>query len=164
MSAAAGAPGSLILGEFRRSLDERYRLSIPTELVEHFADGTSCILAKERPGALSLWHADAWLGRLDSSVQLVEAKIQAGRLAGRLEDVQRLGRLLSTRHRDVQLAGRSRLLIPEGFREFLGVAAGGELILVGAAVCVEIWRPESWLEYLSGSMPEFAQLLNELSD
>ena len=164
MGAATGSPGSLILGEFRRSLDERSRLSIPNELVAHFGDGTACILAKERPGALSLWRADAWRERLDSSVQLVEAKIQAGRLAGRVEDVQRLGRLLSTRHRDVQLANRSRLLIPEGFREFLGVVAGGELILVGAAVCVEIWRPESWLEYLSSSMPEFAQLLNELSD
>ena len=130
----------LILGEFRRSLDDRFRLSVPAELIELFADGDQCILAKERPGALSLWQAETWQARLDSSVNLVQAKIQAGRLSGRIEEVQRLGRLLSTRHREVQLANRSRLLIPEGFREFLGVAAGGELLLVGAAVCVEIWR------------------------
>jgi MraZ protein len=154
----------LIQGEFRRSLDDRFRLSVPTELVEQFAEGETCILAKERPGALSLWQSETWQERLDSSVHLVQAKIQAGRLSGRIEEVQRLGRLLSTRHREVQLANRSRLLIPEGFREFLGVQAGGELLLVGAAVCIEIWRPDAWLAYLSESLPEFAQLLNDLSD
>ena len=92
-----------------------------------------------------------------SAVKLVQAKIEAGRLSGRLEDVQHLGRLLSTRHRRLQLAGRGRLVIPEGFREFLGIEPGGELLLVGAAVCVEIWRPDCWVEYLHQRMPEFSQ-------
>ena len=35
-----------------------------------------------------------------------------------MERVQMLGRLLSTRHRNVRLAGRGRLVIPEGFRIF----------------------------------------------
>jgi len=93
----------------------------------------------------------------------VRSKIRAGRLAGRIEEVQVLGRLLSTRHRQVQLAGRGRLLIPEGFREFLGVEAGGEVTIVGAALCVEIWNPVHWLSYLEEQMPEFRQLLSRLS-
>ena len=100
---------------------------------------------------------------MESSINLVQAKIQAGRLSGRIEDVQHLGRLLSTRHREIQLAGRGRLVIPEGFREFLQVEAGGEVLLVGAALCVEIWKPEAWLQYLHGNMPEFGKLLDELS-
>ena len=72
-----------------------------------------------------------WKTRLDDGVQLVESKIEAGRLEGRLEEVQRLGRLLSTRHREVQLAGRGRLVVPEGFREFLGVEPGGEVMVDG---------------------------------
>ena len=91
------------------------------------------------------------------------SKIRAGRLEGRIEEVQLLGRLLSTRHRQVQLAGRGRLLIPEGFREFLGVEAGGEVTVIGAALCVEIWNPEHWLKYLEEQMPEFRQLLSRLS-
>jgi MraZ protein len=154
----------LVLGEFRRALDDRYRLSIPAELADLLPGAeVECILAKERPGALSLWSSPAWGDRLQSSIRLVEAKIEAGRLAGRIDDVQRLGRLLSTRHRQIQLAGRSRLVIPEGFREFLGVEPGGDVLLVGAAVCVEIWRPEAWVAYLEQHMPEFGQLLNELS-
>lgn len=161
------AEPQLILGEFRRTLDERFRLSIPSELLDAMTADVQappeCILAKERPGALSLWPSAVWQQRLSSSIHLVQAKIQAGRLSGRVEDVQHLGRLLSTRHKQVQLAGRGRLVIPEGFREFLRVEAGGEVLLVGAALCVEIWRPEAWIQYLNERMPEFGTLLDDLS-
>lgn len=154
----------LILGESTRTLDERFRLSVPAELAEAIAsDGTDCILAKERPGCLSLWSQSLWKARLDAGVQLIETKIGAGRLEGRVEEVQRLGRLLSTRHRQVQLAGRGRIAIPEGFREFLGVEPGSDAIVVGAAVCVEIWHPEKWNNYVGEQMPEFRQLLERLS-
>ena len=158
------APQDLILGEFPRTLDERHRLSIPTELVDPLlAGGSECILAKERPGCLSLWNAAHWQQRLDAGVALVRSKMQAGRLEGRLEDVQLLGRLLSTRHKTVQLAGRGRLSIPEGFREFLKTEQGGEVIVVGAGVCVEIWNPPAWFAYLEARMPEFRQLFDQLS-
>lgn len=126
-------------------------------------EANEMILAKERPGALSLWPTAVWHERLQASIQLVEAKIRAGRLSGRIDDVQHLGRLLSTRHRSIQLAGRGRLLIPEGFREFLQVQPGNDVLLIGAAVCIEIWRPDAWITYLHGTMPEFGRLLNDLS-
>jgi MraZ protein len=72
--------------------------------------------------------------------------------------------LLSTRSRAVRLANRSRLVIPEGFREFLDVPADGEVMLVGAAICVEIWNPQAWLELLRLEMPAFGPLLKELSE
>ena len=74
-----------------------------------------------------------------------------------------LGRLLSTRHTPITLAGRGRLLLPEGFREFLRVEAGGDVLLVGAAVCLEIWNPVAWLEYLDERMPKFRRLFDRLS-
>jgi MraZ protein len=157
-------PTSLLLGEYRRLLDERFRVSIPSELIDPLlADAPDCILAKERVGALSLWSASQWNNKLDQGVRLVQEKIQAGRLDGRIEEVQRLGRLLSTRHTQVRLAGRGRLVLPEGFREFLGIEAGGEILIVGAAVCVELWRPQTWFSYVEQSMPEFRQLFDQLS-
>jgi MraZ protein len=80
----------------------------------------------------------------------------------RWSDVQRMGRLLSTRSREVQIANRSRILIPEGFREFLDVAAGGEVMIVGAGICIEIWNPTAWLETLREDMPEFGSMFKEL--
>jgi len=155
---------AFILGEYRRVLDDRFRVSIPAELVETLtAKGSNCFLAKERAGALSLWNATDWQASLDDGVRLVQDKMQAGRLSGRVEDVQSLGRLLSTRHTGVRLAGRGRLSIPEGFREFLGVDPAGELLVVGAALCVELWRPDAWFAYIEESMPDFRRLFDNLS-
>lgn len=156
----------LLLGEFPRAVDDRFRLSVPGELAEPLLgeqESTDCILAKERIGCLSLWSPAIWRERLNSGVKLIEAKMQSGRLDGRTEQVQWLGRMLSTRHRDVQLAGRGRLVIPEGFREFLAVEPGGEVIVVGAGVCVEIWQPAAWFKWLEGNMPEFRKLFEDLS-
>jgi MraZ protein len=155
---------SFILGESRRLLDERHRVQIPMPMAEVLApEREGCILAKERSGALSLWNAGRWKGKLDQGVRLVEEKMRAGRLEGRIEQVQTLGRLLSTRHTSVRLAGRGRLSIPEGFREFLGVEPGGEILVVGAAVCVELWRPERWFTYIEESIPQFRELFDNLS-
>lgn len=107
--------------------------------------------------------APVWQSRLDEGVELVKQKMRSGRLQNRIGQVQLFGRLLSTRHRPVKLAGRGRLVIPEGFREFLGVESGGEVQIVGAAVCIEIWNPDSWLKYLEGRMPRFRRLFDQLS-
>ena len=157
-------PDSLILGESARTLDERYRLSLPANLADALTDeGGDCLLAKERPGCLSLWSAENWQTRLNEGVELVRSKIQAGRMGGRLEEVQLLGRLLSTRHTNVQLAGRGRLVVPEGYREFLGVEPGNIAMVVGAAICVELWHPEKWQAHIAEQMPDFRRLLDELA-
>lgn len=158
------APSAFITGEHKRAIDERSRLSLPTEFATAVADEEGgCILAKERAGCLSLWRGTDWQTRLNNGVELIRKKIDAGRMEERWTDVQRFGRLLSTRHTHVRLANRSRLLLPEGFREFLGVAPNQDVMLVGAVICVEIWNPSAWLDVLKQEMPEFGQLFRTLS-
>jgi MraZ protein len=153
-----------LLGEFPRTLDDRFRISIPGEFADLLsARAPECILAKERPGCLSLWSGPVWQARLDEAVELVKQKLRAGRLQEKIAEVQLFGRLLSTRHRTVQLAGRGRLLIPEGFREFLAVEPNSEALIVGAAVCIEIWQPAAWIKYLETRMPKFRRLFDQLS-
>jgi len=159
----AGA-AEFILGEYQRTLDERFRLSIPTELVEALGNSNDqYILVKERLGCLSLWNAAAWQSKLNDGVELIRGKMRAGRLEGRLGDVQVLGRLLSTRHKALSLTGRGRLMVPEGFREFLRVEPGSDCLVVGAAVCIEIWSPAAWLAYLEKRIPRFRRLFDRLS-
>jgi MraZ protein len=161
-------PRQLILGEFPCTLDERFRLSIPKSLAEPLTDGNPrCILAKERPGCLGLWSAAAWEEKLQARIKLVEQKLQADSFGeDRIAQVQLLGRLLSTRHSAVELRSGGRLLIPEGFRQFLGVERDppdNAVLVVGAAVCVEIWRPSAWLAYLNERMPRFRRVFHRLS-
>lgn len=154
-----------ISGEDRRTLDERFRLTLAPGFAHAVTDEEGhTILAKERYGCVSLWSARDWQKRLDEGLAVIRQKIDAGRLEQRWGDVQRLGRLLSTRSQPVQLANRSRLLIPEGFREFLGVAANQDVVVVGAVICVEIWHPSAWLDTLKAEMPGFGPLFRELSE
>lgn len=158
-------PAAFITGEVKRTLDDRFRVSLPAEMAQAVTDEQGeTIVAKERSGCLSLWRATDWQRRLDDGVALIHKKIESGRMEGRWADVQRLGRLLSTRHRTVKLANRSRLLIPEGYREFLDVGPNQDVILVGAVICVEIWNPRLWLEILQSDMPEFSTLFQGLSE
>ena len=156
---------TFITGEVRRTLDELFRLTLTPEFAQAVTDEEGrTILAKERFGCVSLWQAKEWQRRIDDGLGLIRQKIATGRLEQRWGDVQRLGRLLSTRSEAVQLANRSRLLIPETFRDFLGVPANQDVVLVGAVICVEIWNPQAWLEAQKMEMPEFEPLFRGLSD
>jgi MraZ protein len=154
----------LLIGEFIRTLDERFRVGLPPELLDPLRSaGPRLVLAKERAGCLSLWPAAVWKPRIDAAIDVVRSKLQAGLLTQRVGQVQDLGRLLSTRHKIVTVAERGRLVIPEGFRDFLAVEPGAELMVVGAAVCVELWQPAAWNTYIAGEMPAFRQRIDELT-
>ena len=160
MSVATG----LLIGEFIRTVDRRYRLAMPPELCELLlATGSRLVIAKERSGCLSLWPAAIWQPRIDGAIEIMGSKLQAGLFAQRVGQLQELGRLLSTRHKIVSLKARSRLVVPEGCREFLGVQPDTELVVVGAAVCVELWQPAAWNACISSEMPEFRRRIDALT-
>ncbi|MGQ9820876.1 MAG: division/cell wall cluster transcriptional repressor MraZ [Thermogutta sp.] len=156
---------AFIIGEFARTIDDRFRISLPSELLEPLAkDAAELVLVKERRGCLSAWNPKVWEARWQGGIDLIRQKMRLGRLEGRIQHVQRFGRLLSSRYRAVSLAQKGRLVIPEGFREFLAVEPGGEVMVVGAAVCVELWHPQQWRNYLETQMPKFTALFQHLSE
>ena len=158
------ADETFITGEHKRTIDERFRISLPADLAQAVTDEAGeTILAKKRYGCLSLWRAQDWQRRLNDGVGLIQQKIQAGRMEQRWGEVQRWGRLLSTRSKTVKLSNRSRLLVPEGYREFLDVPVNQEVMVVGAAICVEIWNPQCWLDVLKQDMPEFGPMFQGLA-
>lgn len=159
------AETKLILGEFSRKLDDRYRLSLPMEFNETFRpESGNCVIVKERAGCVSLWEQTAWQEEMNTRVEIVQRRIQLRDLNRKMSELQAFGRLLSTKARPIQIAERGRLMIPEGFREFLGVEAEKEVMVIGAAVCLEIWHPQKWISYVEGRMPRFRKLLDRLSN
>ena len=153
----------LITGEFSRTVDDRYRLTLPNEFKEVFKpEAGKCVIVKEGPGHLSLWEESIWKQQHGKRIEMVRQRFETGYLAESMLDLQRLGRLLSTRYRHVQLAERGRLLLPEGFREFLAVEPEQEVMVVGAYFCIEIWHPQKWISYAEGDIPQFGNLMESL--
>jgi MraZ protein len=154
----------LIAGEFSRKLDDRFRLTLPGEFEEVFnPESGKCVIAKEQPGCLSLWGEETWKNKLDARVDLIQQRLKLGDLEQKMPQLPAFGRLLSTRHREIQLAGRARLVLPEGFREFLAVEPGNEVMVIGAAVCIEIWHPQKWFNYVENEISGYRVLLDTLS-
>ena len=153
----------LIQGEFSRTVDDRYRLTLPDEFKEVFKpDSGKCVIVKEKPGHLSLWDENTWKRHHDKRVEMVMDRFDLGYLAGNLTEMQRFGRLLSTRSRQIQLADRARFLLPEGFREFLAVEPKQEVMIIGAYVCIEIWHPQKWISCIENDIPQYGALLESL--
>jgi MraZ protein len=152
-----------ITGEFSRTVDDRYRLSLPEEFKEIFKpEAGKCVIVKESPGHLSLWEEETWKQHLDKRIEMVQQRYETGYLAGNLPDLQRFGRLLSTRYRHIQLAERARFLLPEGFREFLAVEPKQDAMIVGAWHCIEIWHPQKYISSIEEDIPQFGNLLESL--
>jgi MraZ protein len=156
---------ALLEFESLRNLDERGRLKLPEQLDETIQPlGKDWWLVKERPGALSLWPFGApEENQLEEGKKVLLGKLGIGRLQDKTEDVLTWGRLLSTRRTKVTLDSRNRFTLPESFRTFLGVEAGGEVYVVGAAVCIEVWRKEAWIQFVEQRMPEFRRLFEQLT-
>jgi len=153
-----------ILGEFSCRMDPRYRLSLPDGFFNALTKkSTRCMLAKERPGCISLWSMEAWQTTVNDRVELIKQMMRLGDLSKEIDRVQLLGRLLSTRDTPVEFRSGKRLVVPQAFREFLGVKPGGDVMVVGAAVSVELWNPTAWSGYLERQMPKFRRLCKHLS-
>jgi len=151
----------LITGVYSRMVDDRYRLTLPDEFKEIFKpESGKCVIANESPGCLSLWEENTWKQYHDTRVKIVQQMYEIGRVA--IPDLQRFGRLNSARYQHIQLADRARFLLPEGFRGILGVEPKKEVMVVGAACCIEIWNPQKWISYIEGDMPQFGNLLENL--
>ena len=152
-----------ISGEFSRTIDDRYRLSLPEEFKEVFKpEAGKCVIVKENPGHLSLWEESIWKQQFDSRIEMVRQRYETGYLAGNMHELQRFGRLLSTRYRHIQLTERARFLLPEGFREFLGVEPKQEVMIVGAWHCIEIWNQQKWISCIEGDIQQFGNLMESL--
>jgi MraZ protein len=149
-----------ITGEHKRTIDDRYRLVFPPEFAEAVMDDNGeTILTKERYGCLSLWRPQEWRVRFEQRLALIQQKMTAGLMEQQWSKVQQFGRLVSTRNTTIKFANKSRMLVPEGFREFLDVPPNQEVILVGAAICVEIWQPDAWRTALKDQLPLFDGLM-----
>ena len=144
-------------------IDTKSRISLPEALhpVVQSWSGT-CRVVKERPGAISLWPPDSTDTNIDAAVTAAMAKYNARGNQNLLDELMTLGRLRSTRETTAKLDGRARLTIPQAFREFLGVEPEGNAMVVAATVCIEVWRPEAWMEFVNERIADYRRITESL--
>jgi MraZ protein len=125
----------MFLGQYRHSLDEKGRLTIPARFRAALASGAYVTQGYERN----------LLVYTTSSFEHLAA--QANTLSTTNPEAREVRRVIFGRASAVSLDSAGRILIPTFLREYAGLNA--EADIVGAGVYFEIWSPEGWTAVLA---------------
>ncbi len=143
---------NLLTGEFRNSVDEKGRLSLPARLREELA-GSTFVLTQGVDKCLWLFPPEQWESlskKLMDSTSLFQAKARL---------VQR--RILAPAQ-EVEVDKLGRISVPQSLREWAGLTK--ECVILGITKYIEIWDAEEYRNYLSETESEFLAAAEELGD
>jgi len=141
---------NLLTGEFRNSLDEKGRLSLPARLRGELP-GTTFVLTQGVDACLWLFTPEEWSvlsQKLMESTSLFQAKSRL---------VQR--RILAPAQ-EVEVDKLGRIPVPQSLREWAGLSK--DCVILGISKYIEIWDAEAYRKYWEENESEFRAAAEEL--
>jgi MraZ protein len=141
---------NLLSGEFRNSLDEKGRLSLPARLRSELPN-SQLILTQGVDKCLWLFPPEQWeiLSRkLMESTSLFQARARL---------VQR--RILAPAQ-EVEVDKLGRISVPQSLRDWAGLAK--ECVILGITKYIEIWDADEYRKYWDENESEFRAAAEEL--
>ena len=141
---------NLLTGEFRNTLDEKGRLSLPARMRSELP-GANLVLTQGVDKCLWLFPPVQWQElsqKLMASTSLFQAKSRL---------VQR--RILAPAQ-EVEIDRLGRISIPQSLREWAGLSR--ECVILGISKYIEIWNAEEYQKYLDENEKEFLNAAEEL--
>jgi len=120
----------MFLGQYRHSLDNKFRLTIPSRYRELLGGGAYILQGFD--GNLMLYTAASFEIMAHNADQMSETSAET----------RLLKRLLFSTAVWVDLDSAGRILIPEFLRQAANI--GNEVVLAGVNDHIELWSPERW--------------------
>ncbi len=140
----------LLTGEFRNTLDDKGRVSLPARLRAELS-GNVFVLTQAVDRCLWLFPPETWKNlsrKLMDSTSLFQAKARL---------VQR--RIIAPAQ-EVEIDKAGRLAVPQSLREYAGLQK--ECVILGIDKYVEIWDADQYKEYWSENEEDFRAAAEEL--
>jgi MraZ protein len=141
---------NLLTGEFRNTLDEKGRLSLPARMRSELP-GANLVLTQGVDQCLWLFPPMQWQElsqKLMASTSLFQARSRL---------VQR--RILAPAQ-EVEIDRLGRISIPQSLREWAGLSR--ECVILGISKYIEIWNADEYKRYLDENKGEFLSAAEEL--
>ncbi len=141
---------SILTGEFRNTLDEKGRLSLPARMRSELP-GMELVLTQGVDQCLWLFPPQQWhelSQKLMASTSLFQAKSRL---------VQR--RIIAPAQ-EVEIDRLGRISIPQSLREWAGLSR--ECVILGISKYIEIWSADEYRKYLEDNKDEFLSAAEEL--
>ena len=141
---------NLLTGEFRNTLDEKGRLSLPARMRSELP-GINLVLTQGVDKCLWLFPPQQWQElsqKLMASTSLFQARSRL---------VQR--RILAPAQ-EVEIDRLGRISIPQSLREWAGLSR--ECVILGISKYIEIWNADEYKKYLDENKDEFLNAAEDL--
>ena len=139
----------MFLGQHERSLDDKFRLAIPSELRPGL--GTGAVLTRSFDNCLCIYPAAKWEALAKAVDDLPQVRTEARVLA----------RSLFSGAVPCEFDRQGRVVIPAFLREHAGI--NGDVVIIGVGSRVELWNKDAWLKERQRFEAEGPQLAEVLS-
>lgn len=145
----------LLTGTFRRSIDEKQRVSLPKRLraaLDSDVQNVPLYLAPGTDGSLALYSEKAFA----ALAQRLEQASPAG------PDVRAFGRLFYAKAQSIELDSQGRFCIPQDLYQLAQL--GKEVVMVGVRDHIELWNVDKWEQYLNDKEPRYDEIAEKAFD
>lgn len=142
---------TMILGEYKHTLDIKGRMAIPAKFRSKFSTGA--IITRGLDKCLFIFAAQEW--------EVLVQKIVALPLAQ--SNARAFSRLMLAGATDAEIDGQGRILIPDYLRTYAGLKK--QAVITGLYNRIEVWDADAWSQYKSkteSASDEIAEKLGEL--
>ncbi len=128
-------------GEFKRHLDAKGRIMIPSEYREEiYGDHIHVLLGFERNLMLLLPKQYAKIRAYVDSLNLLDP------------NARRLRRMFIAKAKDLPIDSNNRIRVPADLLELTGFEQGGSVVLAGNGSYIELWTDQLWQEFNASLM------------
>jgi MraZ protein len=141
-----------LTGEFRITLDDKGRLSLPARLRSALA-GSGVFLTQGMDDCLWLYPSDEWKAMLKTIMDTTNPFSARNRIVRR--------RIIGP-SQEVEIDKAGRIAVAQSLREFAGLSK--ECVVLGQFDYIEIWAEDRYREYLKAHEAEFISGSEELGD
>lgn len=140
----------LFTGDTERSIDDKHRLSIPTEMRIGFSTGAglSVVYASPGPtGGVWLWPEATFESMANSFEQSLLPD----------ENVMEFEQILFSQSRRLEIDKAGRIRLPEALLQFAGV--GSQAVVIGVRDHLEIRDPAQWAAIRDENLAKLSQIM-----
>lgn len=121
----------MFLGEYRNTLDEKFRLTLPAKFRPQLTSGVVLTAGTDR--CILIYSQEAF--------EVIAEKINALPLTG--QDAAEFRRLMFSKANAAEMDKQGRVIVPEKLRTYAEIISP-EVVVLGVGKHMEVWSPARW--------------------
>ncbi|OGF31535.1 cell division/cell wall cluster transcriptional repressor MraZ [Candidatus Falkowbacteria bacterium RIFOXYD2_FULL_35_9] len=140
----------MFIGEYKHSIDQKGRLSVPIKFQSRLKKGA--VVTRGLDNSLFLYTKEEWqkLAHKLAELPMSQANTRA------------FARLMLAGAMDISLDKQGRFVLPDYLRKFAGISK--KVVIAGLFNRLELWSEETWEKYKQATEKDANQIAEKLSE